>query len=141
MLNRARSAPGGYQYTYASPKEVGPHMPMQLEFWIPKGRKGGRWLQIPDPVPGMYKTWRKVRPYHNYANKLAHSIARVKDITSNSKEARGDTCERYLAWARMRGLKAVTIYRGSERPLGFDVREVEISDILGPAPSPELCDN
>jgi hypothetical protein len=124
-----------YQYRYANPCEVGPHAPLQTEFWIPKGRKGGSWARIPDPVPGLYKTWRKVRPGHSHADKLAHSITRIRDTRCllNTVERQ---CETYLQWARLNGLNTVSVFPGSygqsaAKPFGFTARPVDLVDYNG----------
>lgn len=140
-----------YCYTYAGPASVGPRPPFVLEVWQPKGRKGGQWIPFVDKGTGAvprHKTWRKVRRWHQHADKLAHSIGAVKSCGHTmSAEAQ---CDAYLAWALAKGLATVSVYAPREatgkgwygakcaKALGFQVRAVDPADIHGDAPAPEL---
>src|SRR4051812_8993469 len=95
-VQRAPGPRGRYQYHYAEPTEVGPRQLMQLEFWVPKGRKGGRWVpqHLTHGLTGFGKAWRKVRPHHSHADKLAHSIATVKAGYAHTAE---DQIKTFLA--------------------------------------------
>ncbi len=146
-LQKTRRARGPYLYGYAEPTEVGPRAPLQLEFRIPKGRKGGSWVKAaPDEfLDGSYfRTWRKVRPGHKHADKLTHSITRIRDMRCplNTIERQ---CEMYLAWARLKGLQTVSVFPGSygqsaAKPYGLTARAVDPSDYAGNAPITEECD-
>ncbi len=118
---------------------------LQLELWVPKGRKGGSWV-TPEALPAGHdpslyaKTWRKVLPGHKHKDKLAHSIA-MRDRYSRDHAT---VCEQYCAWARNAGVSNVTIYSdnphsgNAARTAGFyDSREVTRDDILGPPPAAE----
>lgn len=136
-----------YAYTYANPPEVGPRPRKHLEFWIPKGRKGGQWVPYHAVPVGNYKTWRKVFAGHSHADRLPHSIASVKGGYATSAEAQ---CDAYLAWARAKGLATVSVYAPREatgkgwygakcaKALCFELRAVDPADIHGPAPTPEV---
>lgn len=125
-----------YQYRYADATEVGPRAPLRLEFWKPKDRKGGAWVPA-EPgefLDGSYfRTWRKVRPGHSHADKLTHSIAmHPAGYAVDSKTQ----CERYLQWARLKGLTAVSVFPASHgqsaaKPFGFAAREVDPTDYNG----------
>lgn len=129
-----------YCYTYANPVEVGPRQSMQLEFWIPKGRKGGEWKPAHAIPAGNYRTWRKVFRVHTHADKLAHSIGRV---TAGYSRTRAQMCNAYCQWARFAGLPAVHTYGGdpvsnkSARLFNFVPIEVDAADFIGPAPTAE----
>jgi hypothetical protein len=144
-LQGTRDARGPYRYRYAEPAECGPRAPLQLEFWLPKGRKGGAWVKAaPDEfLDGSYfRTWRKVRFGHSHADKLAHSIApRAAGYAVDSKAQ----CERYLARARLKGLQTVSVFpksygQSAAKPFGFTSRAVDPADYDGNAPIAEECD-
>jgi len=107
-----------------------------MEFWVPKGRKGGQWKPAHAVPVGNYRTWRKVKPDHSHADKLTHSIARVKPAHSRSKQ---EQCERYCQWARDAKLVRVATYRDDwlsnhcAMVLGLLTTEVDPADIIGPA--------
>jgi hypothetical protein len=138
-----------YQYRYADPREVGPRQPLQTEFWIPKGRKGGAWVAgLTDPSV-QTRTRRKVFPNHSPADKLAHSIARV--AAGGYATSADAQCDAYLAWAREKGFATVSVYAPKVGPtakgwygarcakaLGFQLRAVDPADIHGPAPTAEI---
>lgn len=138
-LTRTRTRTGDYRYKYryAEPTEVGPRAPLRLEFWAPKGRKGGAWVPA---APGefldgsYFRTWRKVRPGHSHADKLTHSIASVRG-TGYAVDSKTQ-CERYLQWARLKGLTAVSVFPASygqsaSKPFGFAARVVDPADYNG----------
>ncbi len=145
-LNRISRASGVYAYRYAVPTDVGPRQPMQTEYWVPKGRKGGRWA-LPSALPlghdvSLYaRTWRRVRPGHSLPDKLAHSIAlrdRARDRSVST------VCVEYCEWAKAKGLTVVTTFAGHSDSnhaaalSGLGVRYVSKDDILGPAPAAEI---
>jgi hypothetical protein len=132
-----------YCYTYAEPTEVGPRAPLQLEFWIPKGRKGGSWVTAKDsPLSERpnSRTWRRVRPGHSYPDKLAHSIASVKAGYARAVETQ---IKDYLAWAHVRGLTRVHAFTGCKVArkwapgFALEVVTVDPADFIGPAPAAE----
>ncbi len=134
-----------YQYTYADPTAVGPRPRMQREFWIPKGRKGGRWEVTALPVErGEFKAWRLVKAGHSHKDKLAHGIT-MRDAAG--PRDRYAVCAEYCDWAKARGLTSVTVYRDdtgsvsyrAARERGLDRREVSVADHIGPAPVAEVC--
>ena len=138
-----------YQYRYATPTEVGPRQPLQTEFWVPKGRKGGRWVAQHALPAGhdasLYaRTWRRVFPHHSHADKLAHSIA-MRAVASD--RPREKVCEEYCLWARSAGLANVTAFRGDKVSIGAANAVyayyhapvlVEVSYFIGDAPTPEI---
>ncbi len=145
-LNRISRASGVYAYRYAVPTDVGPRQPMQTEYWVPKGRKGGRWA-LPSALPlghdvSLYaRTWRRVRPGHSLPDKLSHSItmrerARDRSVTQ--------VCDDYCAWAKAKGLTSVATFAGhrvsnqAATVAGLDARPVDKADFLGPAPTAEV---
>lgn len=140
-LTRNRRASGTYQYTYANPAEVGPRPPMQMEFWAPKGRKGGEWkVSVYAPTDGVYKTWRKVRRGHSHPDKLAHPLR----LTAGYARDRKAQCELYTAWAVSVNLQSVAVFAGDKyskdaakiaRLVG---RPVLVADFIGDAPAPEV---
>jgi hypothetical protein len=144
-LNRLTRTPGVYAYLYAEPADVGPRAPLQLEFWVPKGRKGGAWIpqHLTFGLTGFSKAWRKVRPGHSHADKLAHSI-RMREYAP--WRSRFDQCQAYCAHARAAGLKTVTIFAGDAHGIraaleaGLQYVEVDPAEFTGPAPIAEECD-
>lgn len=139
QLTRARTY-GAYQYSYAEPSEVGPRQPLQLQFWIPKGRKSGRWVPHHETPVGNYRTWRKVRPSNNHADKLAHSIGAVKSCGYARSVA--DQVALYMTWAAVRGLARVHRFNNCKyvppRCGSLEIVSVDPAEFIGPAPAPEL---
>lgn len=137
-----------YAYTYADPVSVGPLPPLVLEVWAPKGRKGGQWVPFIDSVTGAvprHKTWRKVRRFHQHADKLAHSISAVKPGGyTRSVEQQVET---FMAWAKSRGLTHVHAFKGCKvahatraRAFGLELVTVDPAEFIGDAPAPEECE-
>lgn len=129
-----------YAYTYADPPSVGPRPRKRMEFWIPKGRKGGSWIPCAVAPVGNYKTRRKVFDSHNHADKLAHSIATVKACGyRNDAEAQVSA---YMAWARARGLTRVHMFTGCKHApkwgAGLELAPVDPAEFIGDAPAPEV---
>jgi hypothetical protein len=128
-------------YKYADPTSVGPRPPFQLEFWIPKGRKGGEWVQA-DALPAGHqysRTWRKVLRGHSHKAKLSHSIASVKAGYARDALAQ---CKAYIDWARASGLRTVHVFPGCKSlqwvaAAGLGMIEVDPSAFIGPV-SPDL---
>lgn len=80
----------------------------QMEFWIPKGRKGGSWVPAHSVPAGNYRTWRKVKVGHEHADKIAHSITMRERAGVRTKQ---DVMDQYCDWARKAGLQSVHVYR------------------------------
>jgi len=117
---------------------------LQTEFWIPKGRKGGSWVPMHAVPVGNYRTWRRVLPGHTHKDKMAHSIARIRDVRCPLNTVKRQ-CETYLQWARLNGLNTVSVFPGSygqsaAKPFGFTARTVDLADYNGePAPDEYDC--
>lgn len=79
----------------------------QMEFWIPKGRKGGAWVPAHSVPVGNYRTWRKVKVGHEHADKIAHSITMRDRAGVRTKQ---DVMDQYCDWARKAGLPYVHVY-------------------------------
>ncbi len=117
----------------------------QLEFWAPKGRKGGAWVAA-SPADtgapnGRFRSWRRVKPGHTHKDKLAHSIAAVRPCgyASGGKEStRTDRCDQYVRWALYAGLRAVHVFRNDHistaaaKIAGLEPVPVELADFIGP---------
>lgn len=147
LASMSRSYPSGprnaYAYTYDVPTDVGPVQPMQLEFWIRKGRKGGAWVPASAPAipPASYRTWRRVKPGHAHKDKLAHSIARIRDCRDPFNTI-ARQCETYTQWARLKGLASVSVFPSSygqsvAKSFGFAAHVVDPADYSSDAPTPE----
>jgi hypothetical protein len=133
---RNRGGYGAYVYTYAEPTEVGPRAPFQTELWVKHGRTKGQWMPVASVTDGKRHPWRKVRPGHSHADKLAHSIGRV--AAGYSRE-RSQVCDDYCAWARLKGLTHVTVFArdpvsgNAARARFLELNAVEVSEFIGPA--------
>ena len=118
----------------------------QLEFWVPKGRKGGAWVPQNAAPVGNYRTWRKVKVGHEHPDKLRHSITMI-DRPSN--RTRSQVCDDYCKWARLNGVQP-TIYAGD--PISRNaaraamyvtetLRAVDVTDFIGPVSEPDTCED
>ena len=141
-LDLTRHSCSAYAYTYDNPASVGPKAPLQLEFWVPKGRKGGSWV-AGEHDENHYRAWRKVRQFHQHADKLSHSIAGVKP--RGYARAVDYKVKEYLEWARARGLTRVHSFTGCKiapkwAPAGLELVPVDPAEFIGPAPIAEVCD-
>jgi hypothetical protein len=135
-----------YQYRYANPAEVGPRQPLQLQFWVPKGRKGGRWVPA-DRVPqghdaSVYaRTWRRVRPHAGRPDKLAH---RISAVSAGYARSVADQVALYMTWAAARGLARVHRFNNCKyvppRCGSLDIVSVDPAEFIGPAPEAEACE-
>jgi hypothetical protein len=82
------------------------------------------------------------------ARPLRPRYARPRGATGPTLSARA-TVGAYLGWARAAGLERVTVYRRESAPWvyaeasgrGFALREVAVSDFLGPPPAPVTEEN
>lgn len=131
---------GKYRYSYACPSDVGPRARFVMEYWAPKGRKGGEWRpSVYKPEDGVYKTWRKVRFGHSHKAKLAHSIATVKPCGYAKTAA--EQVALYMEWAHAKGLKRIHRFKDCKhvppKLEGIDVVSVDPADFIGPAPDDE----
>ena len=142
-LTRARTY-GAYQYTYDNPASVGPRARMQLEFWKPKGRKGGEWVpqHLTFGMTGFSKAWRKVLHGHSHADKLSHSIAAMK--SRGYARSVADQIALYMTWAESRGLTRVHRFSNCKyvppKCGSLEVVSVDPADFIGDAPVAEECD-
>ncbi len=108
----------------------------QLEFWIPKGRKSGSWVQSGALPAGHHysRTWRRVKPGHAHKDKLGHSLR----LTAGYARDRSAQCDAYCQWARLAGLKTVTAFRDdhisnkSAKLFAFEPAQVFVGDFIGP---------
>lgn len=119
----------------------------QMEFYIPgKCKHSGTWIPQHALAVGDYSrhAWRKVLVGHTHKDKMSHSIATVRSCGYAAMQRA--QCERYCQWARLKGLTSVSTYRDDWLSNHFAMvfalatNEIDAAEIIGPAPTAEVCD-